>query len=354
MMLRRPLTMAMGLIMVTMSHSAANAQLGYVPNKLQINGPVSMSGGSTAYGDWLRGEGHRNSGLGQMYSGMGGYLQGLGDYEMSHQRARSMSLQNNQVAMDAHNRKKENHVQDVEGTKQANLERNLNKHWSQTRDRPTLDHVSSGQTFNQLLKDMQGRLTAADFANVRLTQEELSGIRLATAHGLTRGRVFELLDEAGAVRWPTSLRRPEFRQHRAAVDESTCKLLAVEPGSTRGKELLSKWDAELKSLRDSIGFLNKSGNMIWYEAKQFIEGLQALSQCMRTHEFEEAFNGTLDVQPQTASELVEYMSQHKLRFAASDGAGTAAYRELHRVLAECHRRIVPAPGKNLIMASQGR
>lgn len=192
-----------------------------------------------------------------------------------------------------------------------------------------------------LSKD-SGNLTTVDFTRVRLTTDELESIELQTADGITADQLAWSFDASGRVRWPEVLRLTEVSSQRARVEIALNKLRQIElRGEPIGTQVkyVSK---EISTLRCQAGHIlrAKKNDEIGANASgDFLKHLDWQVARLRSRESQSRMQVALQPTVHSATELIQHVVRHNLKFAPSKDPTATAYRLLHERLANSHREL---------------
>jgi hypothetical protein len=222
------------------------------------------------------------------------------------------------------------HWPDPEKIRQAELSRERYR----ARNGPPLTDVCSGHALNVLLRDLidlQGRGTLG--ANVPLAKDTLKSINLTA--GDIRGDV-GLLTDKGPLQWPLPLQGEGFKEAREdlerrlkeAVDAASIGHKTPDPG------ILNDLNADWKKLSDALdASASKFSPGEYIEARRYLKLVDNTVTALRGRNASSYFNGSWTAKGRNVSELVSFMADKGLWFAAAKPGDERAYQALYRAMA---------------------
>lgn len=206
-------------------------------------------------------------------------------------------------------------------------------------DEPLESEILSGTALNVVLENLKkltANASAGELPTVYLPSPEATLEHVRVTRGPGSAAVLKQLDDlawpvafggveldAARIRVTNNLKSAVDQVHlQGKVDADTLKLLTADVGLLRG---------ELKRLTPDLLFEQH------VEAKSFVQRLDDAVVALQQPDIQLYFNGKYRLQAQTVFELVQHMTANGLRFAAALPGDEAAYKALHKSLAEYHR-----------------
>ena len=317
----------------------------YVPQSVSLN----VSGGSlvlpqarTAEGDMLRGQGDYFKGLGELSKGQGDYLQCLGAYEVQHQNALRMAMENRQHQLELRRGWLQRVAADREALSGRREAYNIQTDLRHFRDQPDPHRVASGGALNYMLKQYGSNLASLDFTRVHLTSEELDSIQLKTPEGITSEGLAWSFDAGGRVRWPEELRLTELNSQRTRVEDALKKMRLIELNGEPVNTQLKRVRKEIDDLRSQAGHIlraKKNDEIGGNASRDFLKHLDCQIARLRSSDKQARIQMALQPTVHSASELMQHVARHNLQFAPCQDPTATAYRALHERLADAHREL---------------
>jgi len=205
--------------------------------------------------------------------------------------------------------------------------------------------INSGVVLNVLLADLQDRKeVAGDAGSARLLPEVLVHINVTS---VTNGASFGLLRDCTELEWPLPWHEAPLLAAsgdlRQSVQESINDSVAQAKKGRIHPETLARLDSDLtelnKLLARNVADLQPTR---YIEAKRYLRQLVDVLEVLQRKDVAKYINGAMALDPakiRNVRELIAYMSEHGLTFAAAVDGDEAAYRALHRALADYDRVI---------------
>jgi hypothetical protein len=197
---------------------------------------------------------------------------------------------------------------------------------------PPVTEILSGTALNTLLdhlKIVQGM--GARGQNIAIDDETLKKVNVTSGAGGNVG----LLKNDGYLNWPLPLKGDEFNEERGAIDKALPKL--VQQASASGRVdagTLTETKKSLEALHEKLAKnVGEIGTSQYIESKRYLNFLNDAMRVLSNSDVEKYFNQTFTAKGKTAGELVKYMGDKGLKFAAATPGDEAAYRALHQALA---------------------
>lgn len=313
---------------------------------------VIGDGAHTAPGDILRGQGAYLEGQGAYLQGLGAFQAGFGQrmesfgrYQVSYQQAclvaedlKQKSIQTYEQKYQLARRISEQKAQDQA---LAQHQKRLDQ-LSEMRDRPTTLAVQSGVAANFLLNELGTKAQSVNVRGLGLTPEQLSNVKLQTSSGLNLGLFTTLFDEQGKVHWPISMQDRELESAQKPVEATLGRMLRqLSEGCSVDKASVGALRQDLdrliaKAQQRNFKAKNMSGAT---EARLFCTALSTTVKHLGESDAVQLRDSTLNFQARTTAEMMDYITQHNLRFAPTDADGTVTYSKLHECLAATHRQL---------------
>jgi hypothetical protein len=213
---------------------------------------------------------------------------------------------------------------------------------------PQSTQIYSATVLNVLLADLRQRKGEADQAggDTRLPPDVLAHINVTT---VKNGGSFGPLRDGGALSWPLAWHEAPLvepsRELRDSIQTGIDAALAQGKKSRINPEILAKLDGNVQDLGDLLA--RKVADMPaskYIEAKRYLRQLGDAVQVLARKDAAKYINGALALDPakiRTVRELIAYMGENGLTFAAAVEGDEAAYLAVHEALAG-YERSVPA------------
>jgi hypothetical protein len=203
---------------------------------------------------------------------------------------------------------------------------------NRSRRNPPLAEIWSGEALNSLynhLAKLQGQGYKGPL--VPLDEDMLKHVNVTTGTAGNMG----MLKDGGKLQWPAPLMRPEFGDARKTLSQLIPEAIQqvkfnnpVEGGVAKDIQ------AAENSLEDT---LNKDINELtpsqYIEARRYLNGLKDGIRALQGEKAAEYLNGKYSAKGKNVAELVKYMSDNGLKFAAASPGDEGAYRALHFAMA---------------------
>jgi hypothetical protein len=202
---------------------------------------------------------------------------------------------------------------------------------------PPVTEIWSAKALNDLLAELQKQGAKGVMATYRGPKEPLDQdqLKLINVMSTNRGGNIGLLKNGGRLSWPLALTGFEFKEERERLSSLAQDAVKeaefnnrVDAGTLR--QLHEDLDRLQKQLSRSVGELPPSQ---YIEAKRYLNNLGDALKVLGQPDAGSHLNRKYAAQGKTVPDLVQYMTEHGLRFAAAVAGDEAAYRALHRALA---------------------
>ncbi len=189
----------------------------------------------------------------------------------------------------------------------------------------------SATALNILLADLQQlQAKGINGPEVKLDEEILQHINVVM--GRSSGNVAVLRDE-GQIRWPETLRGPEFAVERNLISSLAPKAIAAAKNAERID--LNEMTGALTAMnRRLAAHINDLPTPAYIRAKRFLVRLDDALRLLRQPDAGNYFNQTYAAKGKTVMELVRNMTEQSLRFAPAAEGDEPAYQVLHQALAQ--------------------
>jgi hypothetical protein len=222
------------------------------------------------------------------------------------------------------------HRPDPEKIRQAALQRELDR----ARVSPPLTEISSGRSLNALLRNAiasQGQGVRSE-VNPSLNEDTLKSINPTV--GDTRGNG-GLLKDNGNLQWPQPLQGETFKEAREDLSRHLKQAVStVRLSRSPNDSTLSDLQADLKklheTLKDNASALSEDQQV---EATRYLRLLNNTIAALKDRNVVNLFNGTWTLRGKNVAELVKFMRDTGLWFAAATPGDEAAYTALYHALA---------------------
>ena len=206
-----------------------------------------------------------------------------------------------------------------------------------SRNDPPITEIWSGQALNALYDDAK-KITSIgqESGSPSLDQELLAKINVTTGKhdaniGLIRG---------GKVTWPLLLRRRPFKNDREYLDQLIARALEEASHNKMDAEAIEEMLQVIKRLGKELKTLLKSQDedelctaTMYVDSRSFLNDLTNSVKVLMQPDVGQYLGGRYRAQGKDVAELVRYMGDNGLRFAAATPGSEAAYSALHRALA---------------------
>jgi hypothetical protein len=199
---------------------------------------------------------------------------------------------------------------------------------------PSLTEIWSAEVLNLLLDDIQKRPGYYATENP-LTPEVVAKINLTTG---VKGGNFGLLKD-GKVTWPLLFRRDVFADDRQNLEQLVTRAVKKAAAGDMDAKAIEEMAQRVNGLHDKLkGLLRAAAEgdtwtpAIYTEAKSFLFQFADAIKVLRQPDAAQYVTGKYAAQGKTVGELIKYMTDNGLRFAAATPGTEAAYTALHRAM----------------------
>jgi hypothetical protein len=203
--------------------------------------------------------------------------------------------------------------------------------------------INSGSVLNVLLADLQDRKeVAGDAGSARLTPEILAHINVTS---VTNGGSFGLLRDGTELAWPLPWHEAPLAVSsgdlRQSVQEAINNAVAQGKKGRINPETLARLDSDLTELNKLLARnVFELQPTPFIEAKRYLRQLADVLEVLQRKDVAKYIDGAMALDPariRNVRELIAYMTEHGLTFAAAVAGDEAAYRALHHALADYDR-----------------
>ncbi len=193
-----------------------------------------------------------------------------------------------------------------------------------------LPDIHGGKALNDLLDYLKARQGKDSLPAKDLPPSLLGHINVTTAEGGHHG----VLKHAGRLPWPEALRDRGYAAERKRVEQLAVEAVAQAKSDGRlqeptVRELTAAVDGLRKRLTEQINELTPAQ---YIEAKRFLNSVGAGCKALERKDAANFFNQTYAAKGRTVAELVQYMTDNRLRFAPAVPGDEAAYQALYAAL----------------------
>jgi hypothetical protein len=224
-------------------------------------------------------------------------------------------------------------------TMEDERQRTMKEQLERSRNNPPVTEILSGKALNDLLADLRKNLSRKDVVSLRTFPMPLDEAALKHIN-MTKGiGSIALVKNDGRLHWPIALSTPDFKEARDRMDSLTNDALrqagsgnAVDGGTLR--QMTNDADRLRKDLRRTGGNLTPS---MYIDASIFLNNLDDAVKALQQPDVGNYVNGKYVPRAKTVPELVKFMAERGLQFAAAVPGDEAAYVALHQALAAYDR-----------------
>ena len=297
----------------------------------------NFGGGSTVQGDYLR--------------GLGVFEAGLGLYNVRTAQAESI---NADTAMRVDNyfneifRQNRENWNKLDKEREAKVKANYDRNVARISEHPERLDVFTGNALNSAMKDLNNpAIQEASFRSIEvpIPREMLRRIPFKMDE---KGLVFSIqrLTARGKGKWPVAFQQDSFEPERRAYDKAIDQAMGEMIDGKVLKTTIDAYDAAVEALgKKLIAVSGSTNNVVYQEANFRVQEMRRASKMI----------GTLKMQPVMAeldrytgknvNDLRQFMMAHNLRFAAVDTADERKlYVDLYASI-DTYRRIVAPRAK---------
>jgi hypothetical protein len=270
-------------------------------------------------------------------SGNAAVITSVGNYRMDYERYRLAREQVRQAQIDTRRRAFDEYLyerahapttEDLrEQAQREQVRRSLNA--------PPATEVLSARSLNDLLADVQKLPSSAKGPDVPLDEDLLKRINVVPTQGHGNPG---LLREARRLRWPAALRNLPPEETTAELRDQIDGLLHEALGQAANGRLQPALLQELSRAVIQLGKLltdhvQDVPTTRYIEARRFLSDLDDAIKILRQPDAADYLNGKYTAKGRTVQQLIQYMTEHGLRFAPAVPGDEPAYTALHEALA---------------------
>lgn len=274
----------------------------------------------------------------------GGYMNGAasaitaqGQYYINTQQAYLIKEQVRQAQMDNHRRAYDEWLYERANTPTLNDERERvqREETRRARSMPPQTEIWAGTALNTLLFDIQ-QMQARGCSGpiVPLNEDALRQINVSGGNGQGNQG---LLKDAGRLNWPLALetlpQEKEAADLRMRIDQTLLKAKDEAASGRVSPKSILELQKDVKRLRDMLfNQVNVVSFSEYTDAKRFLSQIDAAVTVLTQPNAGSYVNGTYSARGKTVKELVQYMTDNGLRFAAAVAGDEAAYNSVYHAL----------------------
>jgi hypothetical protein len=322
----------------TLAASYANPSTGYgtLSNTNNNNNPYGPNGpyGYGMYGtQWMMNpyQGYL-SGAASVTRANAEYWQGIAQARLTRQEAIRSSIQTRRAFIEEAEWERQ-HMPDPEKIRQQTLERELNR----ARNTPPLQEVWDASALNALLRYLiaqQGQ--GMKGPSVPLSEDTLDHINLTV--GGSRANIGLLRNNAELL-WPLPLQQEVFKEPREKLnslirDAYKSAANGTKPDNATISDLRHNYDKLEKTLLSNVDQLTPGE---YIEAKRYVNDVNRAIDALKSTSVSRLLDGSWKSKAHNVAELVQFMRENGLWFAAATPRDTAAYVSLYNSLASFDR-----------------
>jgi hypothetical protein len=260
------------------------------------------------------------------------YYQTISQARLLRQEAIRSSIQTRRAMIEEAEWERQ-HMPDPEKIRQQALERELNR----ARSTPPLQDIWDGTALNALLRYLiaqQGQ--GMKGPNVPLSEDTLDHINPTV--GGTRANV-GLLRNNAELHWPLALQRELFKDPREKInallrDAYKSAANGTKPDSSTISDLRHSYDTLKKTLSSNVDQLTPDE---YIEANKYLNDVNRAIDGLKSAGVGRLLDGSWKNKVHNVAELVQFMRENGLWFAAATPRDTAAYVSLYNSLASFDR-----------------
>jgi hypothetical protein len=297
-----------------------------------------------------------DSGIGSPYSGYGGYgpyyedptagyLRGVADvtnangrYLSQVQQARLLQSQADMSKLDLYRRMREDAAAERKNWLNPEAERikDMQNAYERATHEPPITEVLSGQALNDLYNhayplQSKAKTQSPQFRgpNVPIDEDMLKQVNFT---GVGSKGSIGILKDRGKLNWPLVLQSSEYDAARKEL--GTLAADAVEQvrlNNPVGAATLRDMMADVRRMNDAL--LRNVGEIPpseYVEAKRYLNGLDSAIKALQDTNVGNQLNQNWAPRVKNVSDLVDFMSQKGLKFAAATAGDEPAYRHLYQ------------------------
>lgn len=269
------------------------------------------------------------------FSGIADLTNAYGKYKIDFQRARLIHQDVEMAKLDYRRRQFDEwryrieNMPDPEALRQRDRAREV----ARARRAPPITEVLSAKSLNDLLEHIKEEHSKGMRGpSLQLEDEALKHINVRTAHGGNIG-----LLKNGKLSWPLPLRSADFEENRKKLE--TALTDAINRAKINGsvdatllKDMLTGLQG-LHATLDKVDTVSKITTAQYIEGKRYLNFLDDAMRALQDPNVANYFGGEFQARGKTVSDLVKYMTDKGLEFAAAVPGDEAAYRAVHNALA---------------------
>ena len=222
-------------------------------------------------------------------------------------------------------------IPNPEESRQKDLENSL----SRARRDPPMTEILSGKSLNDLFNNLATQ-QAKGFRgpNVPLDEVDLTQLNLSPGDESGNIGLLKNLKQGDKLGWPTVLTGDGYTEARDKLDarlpDAVSRLRTQKPvPDSDVRDLEDSVKKMTENLNSSIGDLSPTQ---YITGKRFLNLVQDAITAMKSPGAINYFNGTWVAKGKNVAELVNYMKEKGLKFAAATPGGDATYRALHHAM----------------------
>jgi hypothetical protein len=276
---------------------------------------------------------YMNANTGNLY-GTSQIINSQGKFLLQTQQAKLMDQDVKQTKLDTRRKTLEEwkYERDTLPTTEDERERTMAAELRRSRGDPPITEISSGYSLNVLLKDLQKlQVGPISVSPVVLNQDALKRINLTGSPkeisvGLFRG--------TGTLEWPFALRDPFFNSARKQIESLSQQAIGQAKSGSIDFQTLNSLNNAIDGLdADLRAKIADIPSNRWVECKRFVNQLKSSSAAFEDSSIVKNY-AKWQPQGNTVGELVKYMTDQGLKFAAANAGDEAAYQSIYRSMSD--------------------
>lgn len=266
--------------------------------------------------------------------GAGSVIQAQSQFMISKQQAQLMIQQVDQEKLKTRRARLEQWLWERQTlpTPEDERQRRMVQELQRSRNDPPVTEIWSGKALNDLLQDaFKIQNTAGASGQIPLPEKVLARINVTTGKA---GASIGVLQD-GKLQWPYLFKKPLFDSERQQIDR------LVEEAATQARNgridagTLDAISSKLHQVEGRLPQLAKEPLVTPHSfamARNFIKECDALMVVLQSPDGPRYFNGQYSAKGRNVAELVDYMKNNGLFFAAASGGAEAEYNAVYRAL----------------------
>jgi len=275
-----------------------------------------------------------------------GYLSGVasvteanGKYLIMEEQAKSLRLQNIRGAIDVRRRMEEEADWEMQ-RRRGNIERDRQHDQAyaleRARHQPPNTEIWSGSALNVLLRNLiaqQGRGERGP--KVPVNADVLKSVNVTSGSSRANTGLLRTIRDRGKLSWPVTLQDVQFNDARDKLDADLARAVGalklkheVDPGTI--KDLRANLQLLNNQLRAAVGDLTPQQ---YVEAKRYLNTVGDAIRVFDDPTVATFFNPDWASNARTVGDLVKFMNDNGLQFAAAVPGDEPAYTTLYQALA---------------------